>query len=121
LHGYQKGITMNVQTLLQVSLLLQITPGRLNSIIAGLIGLVSVIVGAMALVRSAHTGSRRFMTIMALTLGLVCIVLSVLHLARTTGGFGTGKGRAGAIVALVLGLTGMILGGRARSRRIDKQ
>ena len=36
-----------------------------------------------------------------------------------TGGFGTGGGRAGAIVALVLGLIGVNLGGLAlaRSRR----
>jgi hypothetical protein len=43
----------------------------------------------------------------------------VLHLAGSTGGFGTGNGRAGAIVALVVGLIGMNLGGLglARSRR----
>ena len=37
----------------------------------------------------------------------------------STGGFGTGGGRAGAIVTLVLGLIGMNLGGLAlaRSRR----
>jgi hypothetical protein len=39
-----------------------------------------------------------------------------VHLAGSTG-FGTGGGRAGAIVALVLGLIGMSLGGRALARR----
>jgi len=41
------------------------------------------------------------------------MVLSVVHLRSSTGGFGTGSGRAGAIVALVLGLIGMNLGGPA--------
>ena len=56
---------------------------------------------------------------MALVLGLIGMVLSVVHLGSSTGGFGTGSGRAGAIVALVLGLIGMNLGGLAlaRSRR----
>lgn len=34
----------------------------------------------------------------------------------TTGGFGTGSGRAGAIVALVLSLIGISLGGLALAR-----
>jgi hypothetical protein len=53
-------------------------------------------------------------------MGLIGIVLSGLHLATTTGGFGTGKGRAGAIVAMIIGLTGTLLGwlALARSRRI---
>ena len=52
-------------------------------------------------------------------LGLIGMVLSVVHLGTSTSGFGTGGGRAGAIVALVLALIGMSLGGLAlaRSRR----
>jgi hypothetical protein len=37
----------------------------------------------------------------------------VLHLATVTSGFGTGSGKAGAIVALLLGLSGMALAGMA--------
>ena len=48
-----------------------------------------------------------------LRLGLVAIVLSILHLANTVGGFGSGGGKAGAIVALVLGLIGATLIGMA--------
>src|ERR687896_2375 len=57
--------------------------------------------------------------LVAVVLGLIGMVLSVVHLGRSTGGFGTGSGRAGAIVALVLGLIGMNVGGLvlARSRR----
>lgn len=44
------------------------------------------------------------------------MVLAGLHLATATGAIGTGSGRAGAIVALVLGLIGIVLGGLARAR-----
>jgi Family of unknown function (DUF6223) len=49
------------------------------------------------------------------------MVLSGLHLARSSGGIGTGSGRLGAIVALVVGLIGTVLGGLAlaRSRRTN--
>jgi hypothetical protein len=47
------------------------------------------------------------------------VVLGGLALARSAGRIGTGSGRGGAIVALVVGLIGMVLGGLAltRSRR----
>jgi hypothetical protein len=107
---------MNMQSLLQVNLFLQITPGRLTSILAGFVGLISVIIGWLALVRSANrVGSRRLSTI-ALLMGMIGVIISVLHLASTTGGFGTGKGRAGAIVAIVIGLIGVILGWLALNR-----
>jgi hypothetical protein len=109
---------MNMQNLLQGDLLLQIsgiTPGRAAAILPAVMGLVSVVIGWLALARSG-----RLKAIAALVVGLIGIVLSGLHLARATGGIGTGSGRLGAIVALVLGLTGMVLGGLAlvRSRRI---
>jgi hypothetical protein len=52
-------------------------------------------------------------------LGLISSVIGGLHAANSAGGFGTGHGLAGAIVAIVLGLVGMVLGGLAlaRSRR----
>ena len=52
-------------------------------------------------------------------MALIGIVYAGLHLANFTGDFGTGSGRAGAIVAIVLGLIGMVLAGLtfARSRR----
>lgn len=116
-----------MQNLLQVDLFLQvsgITPARAAAILSGVVGLISVIIGRLALIRSTRQiSSGRRMSIVSLAMGLICIVLSVLHLARTTGGFGTGKGRAGAIVAVVIGLIGMALGGLAlaRARRIAKR
>lgn len=115
---------MNMQSLFEVSLFLQIvSSGRLAALAAALVGLISVVIGRQALVRSARfTAPARSRAIAALVVGLTGMVLSALHLSRATGGFGTGSGRAGAIVGVVLGLTGMVLGGLAlaRLRRIAK-
>ena len=117
---------MDMQSLLHVDLFLQvrgITPGRAAALLPAVMGLISVVIGWLALARSAgRTGSGRLKAIIALVLGLTGIVLSGLHLARATGAIGTGSGRLGAIVAMVLGLIGVVLGGLAlaRSRRIAK-
>jgi hypothetical protein len=99
-----------------------ITNGRARAIVAAVVGLISLVVGGLALARSAGrigAGNGRAGAIAALALGLIGMVLSVAHLGSSTGGFGSGGGRAGAIVALVMGLIGMNLGGLAlaRSRR----
>jgi hypothetical protein len=84
-----------------------ITPGRARSLVGIAFGLVSLVVGWRAKVRSAKTGAK-----IALALGFVGIVLSIVHLSIVAGAvFGSGSGKAGAIVGLLLGLTGMILGG----------
>jgi hypothetical protein len=96
-----------------------ITSGRARSLVGVAVGLISVVIGGLALMRSTRrigTGSGRVGAIVALVLGLIGMVLSVVHLGTSTGGFGTGGGRAGAIVALVLGLIGMNLGGLALAR-----
>jgi hypothetical protein len=113
---------MNMQSLLQVGLFLQIfTLWRIASIVTGIVGLISVVLGRQALTRSnGPIGSRRPKAIAALVVGLSCVSLSILHLVLSTGGFGTGSGKLGAIVAMVVGLTGTVLGGLAlaRSRRM---
>jgi Family of unknown function (DUF6223) len=101
-----------------------VTRGRAKAIVAAVVGLISLVVGGVALARSAGrigAGGGRAGAIVALALGLIGMVLSVAHLGSSTGGFGSGGGRAGAIVALALGLIGMNLGGLAlaRSRRAD--
>jgi hypothetical protein len=47
------------------------------------------------------------------------VVVGGLHAVNAAGGLGTGNGLAGAVVAVVLGLAGTVLGGWAlvRSRR----
>jgi xanthosine utilization system XapX-like protein len=109
-----------MQNLLQIDLFLQvsgITPGRAVSLLAGVIGLIGIVIGCMALSRTARRiSSGRQMGIVALAMGLIGMVLGGLHLASTTGSFGTGKGRAGAIVAMVVGLISLFLGRRAQAR-----
>ena len=84
-----------------------LTSGRAKSLVGGVIGLVSLIISLRARSRaSGQSGSRKSLSKIAVVLGLVAIILSVVHLALNTGGFGTGGGKAGAIVALVLGLAG---------------
>jgi hypothetical protein len=97
-------------------------PGRAVASLAAVVGLIGVVIGWLALARSASrvgTGNGRNRAIVALVLGLIGMVIAGLHLATSTGGIGTGHGRGGAIVAVVLGPIGMVLGGLAlaRSRR----
>ncbi len=83
-----------------------ITPGRARSLVGGVLGLVSIILGWRSKNRSSKTGAK-----VALVLALAAIVLSVLHLSTSAGAvFGSGSGKAGAIVALPLALIGAALG-----------
>jgi hypothetical protein len=90
----------------------EITTGRARALVGAVVGLISLVIGGLALLRSTGRG----VATVALVLGLLGIILSVVHLGTSTGGFGTGSGRAGAIVALVLSLIGTSLGGLTLSR-----
>ncbi|HEV8283641.1 MAG TPA: DUF6223 family protein [Chitinophagaceae bacterium] len=96
-----------------------LTAGRAKSLVGVFAGLISLIIGWRAKARSAHgAGIGKPWVITALVLGLLAIVLSVVHLGTTPGGFGTGGGKAGSIVALAVGLIGTILSGLTlRSKR----
>ena len=50
---------------------------------------------------------------------VISVIVGGLHTANSAGGLGTGNGLAGGVVALALGLIGLVLGGLAlaRSRR----
>jgi hypothetical protein len=101
-----------------------ITPGRAQSLAALAVGLISVLIGGLALARSGGRlgrSSRPSRAIVAVVVGLLGMILSGLRLATATGGIGTGSGRLGAIVALVVALVGTVLGGLAlaRSRRTN--
>jgi Family of unknown function (DUF6223) len=94
--------------------------GRLVPSLAAVLGLTSVVIGRLALARSGRTGSsNRLAGTVAAVAGLISVIVGGLHAANSAGGLGTGNGLAGAIVALVLGLTGMVIGALAlaRSRR----
>lgn len=93
-----------------------ITSGRARALVGGVIGLTSLIIGWRSRMRPSQTGAK-----LAMALGLIAIVLSVVHLSTVAGAvFGSGSGKAGAIVALPLAITGAILGQRTlRSRNTN--
>ena len=86
--------------------------GRTVPTAAAVVGLAAVIVGGLGLVRPGA----RSRSAAALVLGLVAAVVGGLHAANAAGGLGTGNGLAGALIAVVLGLTGVGLGGLALTR-----
>ena len=99
-----------------------LTPRRLWATTVAVLALVGVVIGGLALRRSAGrigTGNGRMGAIVALAAGLIAMVNGGLNLAIATGGPGTGNGVVGGAVALVLGLIATVLGGLAlaRSRR----
>lgn len=100
----------------------EIGSGRLVPTVAAVVGLISVVIGVLALARSARrigTGNGLAGAIVGLMMGLISAIVGGLHMASSAGGFGTGNGLAGAIVAVALGLIGIVLSGLVlgRSRR----
>jgi len=98
------------------------TPRRLWATAAMGLAVLGVVIGGLALRRSATsigTGNRRTGATVALVAGLIALVNGGLNLALATGGPGSGNGVIGGAAALVLGLISMSLGGwaLARSRR----
>jgi hypothetical protein len=96
-----------------------ITSARAKSLVGVAVGLGSLIIGWRVKIRSAvQTSTWRPWAMIALMLGLVALVLSAIHLSSIDGGFGTGGGKAGAIVASILGIIGASLSGMAlRTKR----
>jgi Family of unknown function (DUF6223) len=98
------------------------TPGRLWATTAAALALGGVVIGGLALRRSAARigiGNGRMGALVALVAGLIAVVNGGLNLAIANGGPGTGNGVVGGAADLVLGLIAMTLGGLAlaRSRR----
>lgn len=96
-----------------------ITSGRAWAIGGAVIALLSVVIGWRAKARSkannlSGAGNKSTQAIIALVLGAIAIILSVIHLSTSAGAvFGSGSGKAGAIVALVIALIGTTLSGLA--------
>ena len=96
-----------------------LTARRLWATATAVLALVGVVIGGLALARSASrfgTASGRIGPIAAMVAGLIAVVNDGLNLAVASGGAGTGNGVVGAAAALVLGLIGVFLGGLALSR-----
>lgn len=89
-----------------------VTPGRAKALVGVAAGLASLIIGLSAKRRSIKQigpGKGKNGAIIALTLGLAGVILSILHLSTSVGAvFGSGSGKAGAIFALILSLTGIM-------------
>ena len=97
------------------------TPKRAAASTAAGVGLIGVVIGGLALARSARRigNNGRRGAIVALVLGPIGLVIGGLVVVTADGGVGTGNGVAGGVVAMVVGLIGITLGGLAlaRSRR----
>jgi hypothetical protein len=75
------------------------SPGRIGSIVAGVVGLIGAVIGGRALARSAgRTGADngRRGAIVALVLGPIGLAIGGLVVATAKGGAGTGNGVGGA-------------------------
>jgi hypothetical protein len=89
-----------------------LTSARARSVVGGVIGLVSLVIGWRSRLRqkAGHVRSRIWPKV-GLALAGITIVLSVIHLGNNKGEFGSGGGKAGAIVAFVFGIVGVTLNG----------
>jgi hypothetical protein len=94
------------------------TPERAAATVAGVVGLISVVIGGLALARAAGRvgGGGRRGAIAALALGAIGMIVGGLVVATADGGLGTGNGLGGGVVAMIVGLIGMGLGGLALAR-----
>jgi hypothetical protein len=94
------------------------SPGRVEAILAAVVGLLGAVIGGLALARSVRrigNGGRRG-AIAALVLGPIGLAIGGLVVATAAGGVGAGNGLAGGVVAMMLGLSGTALGGLALAR-----
>lgn len=87
------------------------TSGRLVATLAAVLGVIGVVIGGFALAGRLGSSGRYG----AIACGLIAAAVGGLRVA-TAGGIGTGGGRAGAIIALVLGLIAIGLGVFALAR-----
>ncbi|MEV5613977.1 DUF6223 family protein [Streptomyces sp. NPDC052225] len=88
-----------------------LTAARFWATAAAVLGLAGVVVGVVALRRTARRGA-----LAALVAGLVATAGGAVSLAVADGGPGTGNGVVGAALAVVLGLAAAWLGRRALTR-----
>ncbi|MEO3869453.1 DUF6223 family protein [Nonomuraea sp. B12E4] len=98
------------------------TTGRIWASAAALVGLAGVVIGGLALARSAGragTGTGRRGAVVSLAAGLAGTIIGGVVVAVADGGPGTGYGIVGGYVALVVGPIAMVLSGLVlnRSRR----
>lgn len=86
-----------------------LTPGRLWSVLAALVGVAGVVAGGLALARGRGA-------VVALAAGIAAAVGGGVVVAAAKGGPGTGYGIVGGYAALVIGVVAVVLGGLAVAR-----
>ena len=93
-----------------------LTSRRIAGSLSVVLALIGAIIGGRALARA---GNGRGSAILALVLGPIALVSGALVVVTAKGGLGTGNGLAGGVVAVMVALIAMTLGGLAlaRSRR----
>lgn len=89
-----------------------LTPGRARALVGVALAIASIVISRRAKNRPADRRS----AVVATVLGSIAVIINVLHLFNTSGGFGTGGGMAGAIVGFALAITGLTIGSRALMR-----
>src|SRR5262249_32618721 len=96
-----------------------LTPRRVWATTVAALALVAVVIGGLALFRSARRigNHGRRGAIVALVAGLIALVNGGLNLAIANGGPGSGNGVVGGAAAFVLGLIAVALSGLALARR----
>jgi hypothetical protein len=93
-----------------LALAIRLGSGRLVPSVAAIIGLIGAAVGGVALVRSRRVSTRPAGGSVAISFGIVALVIGGLHASKSAGSIGTGNGLAGAYAAMGLGLASMTLG-----------
>lgn len=98
----------------------ELTSGRVWSLAAVAVGLISAIFAGVFLFRSTKKSVKRGYFIATATAGAAVILYALIHLnVLFTGDLGTGDGKAGALFAMMLGVVTIILSAisLARTRR----
>jgi len=95
-----------------------ITSGRAKALATVALGLISLLLAWRAKIRFTKNNSNRNGLVTAFILSLLTIILSAVHLSTSAGAeFGSGSGKAGAIMAVLLGLAGAALSGLALRKK----
>ncbi|QLY29602.1 DUF6223 family protein [Nocardia huaxiensis] len=84
--------------------------GRFGATLAAGIALVGIGIGLLARRRSQRGAGGRVEAVLAQAVAVTALSLGVWHWARSADGFGTGNGRAGAILATLIAVIGVGLG-----------
>lgn len=81
--------------------------GRLIPLVAGILALFGVWLGRKAVKNAGKRSDLKYLQI-ALLLSISATCLAIVHASNAQGGVGTGNGLAGAVIAMLIGLIGVL-------------